>query len=161
MVTHFTMRTHGVNQAFRFVEGIWLHRKSRQIRFFSGKCPCFHDTCATWNEQPFYIKTMVLSSQSGDEVTKTTVRRGLEYDVTVHRLLPPTGTNQSELCWPFWGLVTPPADFALYYKKKSSDNSQQGDHWLLDALEKTHFQKIMLPPFGHPVHDWVRFFPLL
>lgn len=28
--------------------------------------------------------------QSGDEVTKTTVRRGLEYDVTVHRLLPPT-----------------------------------------------------------------------
>ena len=38
MVDHFTMRTHGVNQAFRFVEGIWLHRKSRQIRFFlSGK----------------------------------------------------------------------------------------------------------------------------
>ena len=37
MVAHFTMRTHGVNQAFRFVEGIWLHRKSRQIRFFSEK----------------------------------------------------------------------------------------------------------------------------
>ena len=34
MVAHFTMRTHGVNQAFRFVEGIWLHRKRRQIRFF-------------------------------------------------------------------------------------------------------------------------------
>ena len=34
MVAHFTMRTHGVNQAFRFVEGIWLHRKSHQIRFF-------------------------------------------------------------------------------------------------------------------------------
>ena len=34
MVGHFTMRTHGVNKAFRFVEGIWLHRKSRQIRFF-------------------------------------------------------------------------------------------------------------------------------
>ena len=26
------MRTYGVNQVFRFVEGIWLHRKSRQIR---------------------------------------------------------------------------------------------------------------------------------
>ena len=26
---------HIVNQAFRFVKGIWLHRKSRQIRFFS------------------------------------------------------------------------------------------------------------------------------
>ena len=30
MVAHFTLRTHGVNQAFRFVEGIWLHRKSHQ-----------------------------------------------------------------------------------------------------------------------------------
>jgi len=37
MVAHFTMRTHGVNQAFRFVEGIWLHRKIRQIRFFLEK----------------------------------------------------------------------------------------------------------------------------
>ena len=37
MVAHFTMRTHGVNQAFRFVEDIWLHRKSHQIRFFSEK----------------------------------------------------------------------------------------------------------------------------
>ena len=35
MVAHFTMRTYRVNQAFRFVEGIWLHRKSRPIRFFS------------------------------------------------------------------------------------------------------------------------------
>ena len=34
MVAHMTMRTHGVDQAFRFVEGIWLHRMSRQIRFF-------------------------------------------------------------------------------------------------------------------------------
>ena len=31
MVAHLTIRTHGVNQAFRFVEGIWLHRKSHQI----------------------------------------------------------------------------------------------------------------------------------
>ena len=37
MVAHFTMRTHEVNQAFRFVEGIWLHRKNRQIRFFPEK----------------------------------------------------------------------------------------------------------------------------
>ena len=34
MVADLTMRTYGENQAFRFVEGIWLHRKSRQIRFF-------------------------------------------------------------------------------------------------------------------------------
>ena len=37
MVAHLTVRTHGVNQGIRFVEGIWLHRKSRQIQFFSRK----------------------------------------------------------------------------------------------------------------------------
>ena len=36
MVAHFPMRTFWVNQEFLFVEGIWLHRKSRQIRFFPG-----------------------------------------------------------------------------------------------------------------------------
>ena len=36
----FSMRTYGVNQEFRFAEGVWLHRKGRQIRFFfSQKCP--------------------------------------------------------------------------------------------------------------------------
>ena len=44
MIAHLTMRTHGVNQAFRFVEGIWLHRKSHQIRFLFGKRPCLHHT---------------------------------------------------------------------------------------------------------------------
>ena len=34
MVADFTIRTHGVNQAFLFVEGIWLHRKSHLTRFF-------------------------------------------------------------------------------------------------------------------------------
>ena len=29
--THFTMRAYGVNQIFRVVKGICLHRKSRQI----------------------------------------------------------------------------------------------------------------------------------
>ena len=28
MVAHFIMRTYGVNKAFRFIEEIWLHRKS-------------------------------------------------------------------------------------------------------------------------------------
>jgi len=41
MVAHFTMRTHGVNQAFWFVEGIWLHRESHQIRFFFRKKTLF------------------------------------------------------------------------------------------------------------------------
>ena len=42
MVAHFTMRTHGVNQAFRFVEGIWLHRESHQMRFFLRKKTFFY-----------------------------------------------------------------------------------------------------------------------
>ena len=37
MVAHFTMHTYGVHQAFRFIECIWSHRKSRQIRFFSSE----------------------------------------------------------------------------------------------------------------------------
>ncbi len=36
------------------------------------------------------IKTCLPCRETGDELTKTTVRRGLEFDVTVHRLLPPT-----------------------------------------------------------------------
>ena len=31
--------SYGINQEFRFVEGIWLHRKSRLIRF--GEMPYF------------------------------------------------------------------------------------------------------------------------
>ena len=37
MVAQNTVRTYGVNQAFRFVEGIDLNRQTRRIRFFPGK----------------------------------------------------------------------------------------------------------------------------
>ena len=57
MVAHFTMRTYGVNQEFRFAEGIWLHRKSRQVRVFFRKRPFLHHTCATCFEQPSHMKT--------------------------------------------------------------------------------------------------------
>ena len=52
MVAHFTMRPYGVNQAIEFVEGIWFHRKSRQIRIFVWKRPILHQTCVTWSEIP-------------------------------------------------------------------------------------------------------------
>ena len=42
MVAHFTMRTYGVNQEIRFDEGIWLHRKSGQIRFFFSENTFFY-----------------------------------------------------------------------------------------------------------------------
>ena len=61
MVAHLTLRTHGVNQAFRFVEGIWLHRKIRQIGYFYPKRPIFLHACATLNEQPSNLKTMDLN----------------------------------------------------------------------------------------------------
>ena len=34
MVAHLTLHTYGIKHEFRFVEGIWLHRKSSQNRFF-------------------------------------------------------------------------------------------------------------------------------
>ena len=45
MVAHFTMRTHGVSQAFRFVEGIWLPQDP-QSRL----------------EEPWYLYRMVAQS---------------------------------------------------------------------------------------------------
>ena len=36
------------------MEGIWLPRKSRQIR----KIPMLHHSCATCSEQPSYISSM-------------------------------------------------------------------------------------------------------
>ena len=40
-VVHFTMRTNGVNQAFRFGKGIRLNEKSRQIGLFFTEKTCF------------------------------------------------------------------------------------------------------------------------
>ena len=37
MVAQNTLRTYGVHQKIRLVEGIWLHRNIRQILFFSEK----------------------------------------------------------------------------------------------------------------------------
>ena len=61
MVAHFTRRTYGVNRTLWFVEGIWLHRKSRQIRFLISERPFLHYMCATWSKLPSYISTMVRS----------------------------------------------------------------------------------------------------
>ena len=59
MVAPFTMRTYGVNLTFRYVEGIWLHRKSRQMRERKKrKRPILHHTCATCSELPFNVSTM-------------------------------------------------------------------------------------------------------
>ena len=59
MVAHFTMRTHGVNQSFRFVEGFWLHRKSRTKSDFFRKRSILHNNCAICSKLPYFINTMV------------------------------------------------------------------------------------------------------
>ena len=46
MVDHFPMRTYRVNQEFRFIEGIWLHRQSCQIRFFLPRKIPFYNILA-------------------------------------------------------------------------------------------------------------------
>ena len=51
MVAH----TYGINQLFRFVDGIRSHRKSRH--FFRKRLILLH-TCATCSELPSYISTM-------------------------------------------------------------------------------------------------------
>ena len=48
------MRTYGVNQVFRFVEGIWLPRKSRQINKKSEKT-YFSSDVRNSSELPSYI----------------------------------------------------------------------------------------------------------
>ena len=45
MVAHFTIRTYGVKQGFRFVEVICLHRKSNQSQFFFRKRPILYHMC--------------------------------------------------------------------------------------------------------------------
>ena len=60
MVDHFAMRTHGVNQAFRSVEGIWSHRKCRRNREKKIDRPLLHHMCAGL---PSYISTMLISHQ--------------------------------------------------------------------------------------------------
>ena len=53
------MHTYGENHAFRFVEGIWCHRKSRQIRVLFRKRPYLHHTCATCSKLPPYTCNVV------------------------------------------------------------------------------------------------------
>ena len=48
------------NQAIRFVDGHWLPRKSRKIRFFFRDRPILHHTCSTCSELPSHIITMAL-----------------------------------------------------------------------------------------------------
>ena len=45
MVAQNTVRTYGINQAFRFVEGFSLHLKRSQTHFFM-KRPILLHTCA-------------------------------------------------------------------------------------------------------------------
>ena len=59
MVAQNTMRVYGVNQVFRFVEGIWLHRKIRKSISFL-KSPILLHICATCSELPVYTSTMTI-----------------------------------------------------------------------------------------------------
>ena len=66
MVAHFTMRTIGVYQVFRFVESIRLLRTSRQNR----KRPDLHHTRATCSELPSYIRAMLVRWINGKQTIK-------------------------------------------------------------------------------------------
>ena len=55
------------NQVFRFVKGSWVHRMSRQIRFFLERPT---STCATCLELPSYISTMGHTSAIHSAINK-------------------------------------------------------------------------------------------
>ena len=63
MVAQNAVRTYGLNPVFRFVEGIWLYRKSRQIRIFFGNRPILLHTCATCSELQYHTSTMTRSNR--------------------------------------------------------------------------------------------------
>ena len=65
MVAQNMVRTYEANRVFRFVEGIWLHRKSRQIQIFVWKSHILHHTCAPCSELPSCISSMGLSMSRG------------------------------------------------------------------------------------------------
>ena len=52
------MRTYGVNQVFRFVEGIWLRRQGCQILNIFRNRPALLHKCAECFKLPSYIRTM-------------------------------------------------------------------------------------------------------
>ena len=78
MVAYFPMRTYGINQAIRFVKGIWLHRKSRQLQFcFSEETNLLH-VCATCSEPQSYRSSKYhgLSSRiSGERSERSNLRQ--------------------------------------------------------------------------------------
>ena len=70
---------HIVNQAFRFLEGISLPRKSRQIHFFFGKEPNLHHIRATYPELASCISTMMCHTVCPAEYQKVK-----KYQLNVH-----------------------------------------------------------------------------
>ena len=86
------MRTHGVNQTFRFVEGIWLHRKSHQIGYFYPQGPIFLHACATWNEQPSNLKTKG-NSNIGSHVQGYRLFYQLKYNAPSYNMWTPIRDN--------------------------------------------------------------------
>ena len=57
MVAGFTLRTHGVDQKFQFVEGILVTSKESSNLIFFRKRPNLHHACAC-SELPSYISTI-------------------------------------------------------------------------------------------------------
>ena len=58
MVAHFTMRTHGVNQAIRFVKAFGYIERVVKSGFFFRKRTILLNMCPTSFELPSYISTV-------------------------------------------------------------------------------------------------------
>ena len=107
MVPHLTMRTNGVKQEFRFVKGIWLHRKIRYIRKKNQKRPILHHTCATYSELPSYISTMLSTKEYGPEGWRFDMIDTKSGDNTIDRFRRADSTAPLGLPWAAAVTVTP------------------------------------------------------
>ena len=76
MVAYFTVRAYGVNQAFPFVESIWLHRKSHQIREKNLKgafdvIRAQHVLCYHLKRAPWFKLSNILNKMVAQYVLRT------------------------------------------------------------------------------------------
>ena len=65
------MRTYGVNQVFRFVKGISLHRQSRQILFYAENTYNLVHACATCSEHTDLLVPCIKNVRDVKSLTKS------------------------------------------------------------------------------------------
>ena len=111
-----TVRTYAVNLLFRvFFKGIWLHRQSRQIRFFPRKRRILLHTCGKCSELPSNISTMLASHQNIRPVENVP---GADV-IFIGLIFLCQNATFSFPVWPFFCMSYGQFEFVFFYEGKS------------------------------------------